>query len=54
MKNIISLIALIFITVSSNAQTQWKVDSYHSSLNFNISHSEISIVNENFLIIQEP
>lgn len=49
MKNLISLIALIFLTVSSYAQTQWKVDPYHSSLNFNISHSGISIVNGKFL-----
>lgn len=49
MKNFMSLVALIFITVSSIAQTQWKVDPYHSSLNFNISHSGISIVNGKFL-----
>ena len=49
MKNLISLIALILLTVSSFAQTQWKVDPYHSSLNFNISHSGISIVNGKFL-----
>src|SRR5690554_5426532 len=49
MKNFMSLVALIFLTVSSFAQTQWKVDPYHSSLNFNISHSGISIVNGKFL-----
>lgn len=49
MKNLISLIALIFLTVNSYAQTQWKVDPYHSSLNFNISHSGISIINGKFL-----
>ena len=49
MKNFISLVALVLITVSSFAQTQWKVDPYHSSLNFNISHSGISIVNGKFL-----
>ncbi|EGV42485.1 polyisoprenoid-binding protein [Bizionia argentinensis JUB59] len=49
MKNIISLVALVFLTVSSFAQTQWKVDPFHSSLNFNISHSGISIVNGKFL-----
>jgi len=49
MKNLISLIALIFLTVSSFAQTQWKIDPYHSSLNFEISHSGISIVNGKFL-----
>ncbi|GGW22477.1 polyisoprenoid-binding protein [Arenibacter certesii] len=40
---------MIFLTVSSFAQTQWKVDPYHSSLNFNIEHSGISIVNGKFL-----
>src|SRR5690606_3456679 len=36
-------------TIGSYAQTQWKIDPYHSSLNFNISHSGISIVNGKFL-----
>ena len=49
MKKIMSLVAIVFFTISSFAQTQWKVDPYHSSLNFNISHSGISIVNGNFL-----
>ncbi|HLV40336.1 YceI family protein [Xanthomarina sp.] len=49
MKNFMSLVAVLFLTVSSFAQTQWKVDPYHSSLNFNISHSGISIVNGKFL-----
>ncbi|MCG2461159.1 YceI family protein [Flavobacteriaceae bacterium F89] len=49
MKNLISLIALIFLTTSAFAQTQWKADPFHSSLNFNISHSGISIVNGKFL-----
>ena len=49
MKNLISLVALIFLTLGSFAQTQWKVDPLHSSLNFNISHSGISIVNGKFL-----
>ncbi|MDX1365635.1 MAG: YceI family protein [Arenibacter latericius] len=49
MKNFISFVAIIFITVSSFGQTQWKVDPYHSSLNFNIEHSGISIVNGKFL-----
>lgn len=44
-----TLIALVFLTVGSYAQTQWKVDPLHSSLNFNISHSGISIVNGKFL-----
>ena len=49
MKKIMSLVAIVFFTISSFAQTQWKVDPYHSSLNFNISHSGISIVNGKFL-----
>ncbi len=49
MKKLLTLIALIFITVNSFAQAQWKVDPYHSSINFNISHSGISIVNGKFL-----
>lgn len=49
MKKFLTLIAVALFTVSSFAQTQWKVDPYHSSLNFNISHSGISIVNGKFL-----
>ena len=49
MRNLMTLVAVLFFTVSSFAQTQWKVDPYHSSLNFNISHSGISIVNGKFL-----
>ena len=49
MRNFMTLFAVLFLTVSTFAQTQWKVDPYHSSLNFNISHSGISIVNGKFL-----
>ena len=49
MKKALYLLVMTFITVGTYAQTQWKVDPYHSSLNFNISHSEISIVNGKFL-----
>jgi polyisoprenoid-binding protein YceI len=49
MKNFISLIVLLFMAISSFAQIQWKLDPYHSSLNFDISHSGISIVNGKFL-----
>lgn len=49
MKNLITLVALIILTVSSHAQTQWVLDPYHSSVNFNISHSGISIVNGKFM-----
>ena len=49
MKNLITFLAIVFLSIGSFAQTQWKVDPYHSSLNFNISHSGISIVNGKFL-----
>lgn len=49
MKKLVTFIAIIFLSVSVFAQTQWKVDPFHSSLNFNISHSGISIVNGKFL-----
>ena len=49
MKKAILFLATALITIGAFAQTQWKVDSYHSSLNFNISHSGISIVNGKFL-----
>jgi polyisoprenoid-binding protein YceI len=49
MKKAIYLLVMTFITIGSYAQTQWKVDPYHSSLNFNISHSGISLVNGKFL-----
>lgn len=49
MKKAIYLLVLSFITIGSYAQTQWKVDPYHSSLNFNISHSGISLINGKFL-----
>ncbi len=49
MRKLIPFIAFILLAVSSFAQAQWKVDPYHSSLNFNISHSGISIVNGKFL-----
>lgn len=49
MKKTLFILALTFISLSALAQTQWKVDPYHSSLNFEISHSGISIVNGKFL-----
>lgn len=49
MKNIITLVTVLLLSVSSFAQTQWKVDSYHSSLNFSIEHSGISMVNGKFM-----
>jgi|SRR5690554_1318528 len=49
MKKAFILIAVTFMSLSSYSQKQWKVDPYHSSLNFNISHSGISIVNGKFM-----
>ncbi len=49
MKKTLILLAMTFIGIGSFAQTQWKVDPYHTSLNFNISHSNISLVNGKFL-----
>lgn len=48
MKKMMTLIAVALISIGSFAQTQWKVDPYHSSINFNIQHSGISIVNGKF------
>ena len=49
MKKFLAIFAVLFLTISTFAQTQWKVDPAHSSLNFNISHSGINIVNGKFL-----
>ena len=49
MKKTLILLAVTIITIGSFAQDQWKIDPAHSSLNFNISHSGISIVNGKFL-----
>ena len=49
MKKILVFIVAIFIAVGSFAQTHWKVDPQHSSLNFNIEHSGISFVNAKFI-----
>ena len=49
MKKALVLLVLSMISFSSFTKDQWKIDSAHSSLNFNISHSGISIVNGKFL-----
>src|SRR5690606_23785030 len=49
MKKTFLLLATVLLTVGSYAQTQWKADPNHSSINFNISHSGISFVNGKFL-----
>ncbi|WP_271711660.1 YceI family protein [Marinigracilibium pacificum] len=48
MKKLMTLTGVLIFTIGSFAQTQWKVDPYHSSINFNIEHSGISIVNGKF------
>jgi polyisoprenoid-binding protein YceI len=49
MKKLMILAVLVIFTASSIAQTHWKVDPYHSSLNFSIKHSGISLVNGKFM-----
>ena len=49
MKKVLVLLAASIIAVSSIAQDKWQIDPAHSSLNFNISHSGISIVNGKFI-----
>ncbi len=49
MKKVLVLLAVTLIAMSSFAQDQWKIDPAHSSLNFNIEHSGISIVNGKFI-----
>lgn len=49
MKKLTILFALFAFSVSSYAQIQWKADPFHSSLNFKIKHSNISMVNGKFM-----
>ena len=49
MKKLIIFAVLTLFTAGAFAQNQWKVDPYHSSLNFNIEHSGISLVNGKFM-----
>ena len=48
MKKVLTFLAVAFITIGSFAQTNWKIDSAHSSLYFDIAHSGISFVNGKF------
>lgn len=48
MKNSLLIIFFSLLLTGVQAQTMWQVDPYHSSLNFNIEHSGISIVNGKF------
>ncbi|MFA5619852.1 MAG: YceI family protein [Weeksellaceae bacterium] len=49
MRKLTLLFAMFAFAVSSYAQTKWNADLYHSSLNFTIKHSNISMVNGKFL-----
>ncbi len=49
MKKLVTLFAMVAFAVSSFAQEQWTIDPYHSSLNFTIQHSGISMVNGKFM-----
>lgn len=48
MKKLVLFISMIAFAATSFAQTKWNVDPYHSSLNFSIKHSGISMVNGKF------
>lgn len=48
MKKLLFLGALLFFTTAAFAQSQWKVDPFHSSLNFTVKHNNISMVNGKF------
>ena len=49
MKKVLVLLVSAFIALGSFAQTHWKIDPAHSSLNFEIAHSGISFVNGKFI-----
>jgi polyisoprenoid-binding protein YceI len=49
MKKVLILVVMSLFSIGAFAQTQWQVDPNHSSLNFSIKHSGISLVNGNFL-----
>lgn len=49
MKKVLILVVMSLFTIGTFAQTQWQVDPNHSSLNFSIKHSGISLVNGKFL-----
>jgi len=49
MKKVLILLAMALFSIGTFAQTQWQVDPYHSSLNFSIKHSGISLVNGKFI-----
>ena len=48
MKQLITLLAIVFFSQLTIAQSIWQADTAHSSLNFSIKHSGISLVNGKF------
>ena len=48
-KKTLFLLIVSVVAINSFSQTQWKIDPAHSSLNFNILHSGISVVNGKFI-----
>ncbi|MFA0963684.1 YceI family protein [Roseivirga sp. BDSF3-8] len=48
MKRLLIFFILLTCSVSVFAQTEWKIDPYHSSINFTIEHSGISMVSGKF------
>ncbi|WP_086477963.1 YceI family protein [Arenibacter amylolyticus] len=48
MRNLFLFLALMAISFTGFAQTQWQVDPYHSSLNFQVQHLGISMINGKF------
>lgn len=49
MNKLILFFISAFLTVGTFAQNSWNVDPYHSSINFNVKHSGISLVNGKFM-----
>ncbi|UXX77828.1 YceI family protein [Reichenbachiella carrageenanivorans] len=48
MKNTLALLFSVFIVSSAQAQTRWKADPAHSSIQFEVSHLAISTVSGKF------
>lgn len=48
MKKVIIMLTMLAVTLNAQSQTKWNVDPFHSSLNFTIEHSGISMVHGKF------
>ena len=48
MKSIIGLIAIMAISLSTQAQSEWAIDNSHSSIKFGVTHMSISEVDGEF------